>query len=432
MILVGSQRGGATALANHLMNDRDNDHVRLLDIRGFMAQDLHGALNEAHAVSKATRCKQFMFSLSLNPPQDHVADEEMFQKAADLVEAKLGLSDQPRAIVIHEKEGRRHAHVVWSRIDGEALKAINLPHFKNKLKSLSRDLFLEHGWDLPEGLKRHGGKNPLNFTLQEWQQAKRQDLDPREIKQTFRQALEASDNLQSLTHALEERGYFLAKGDRRGFVVLDTNGQIYSLPRWSGVKTKDVKAKLGDPEQLRPVSEVQTRIRAAMTSRMKTFISDAKERHREELKPLRGELSEMKAMHRQERMRLYQGQEERWNAEAKERSERLNHGLRGLFDRLSGKAKAIQQRNEIEARACADRDREQRDFMAIEQMKERIALRDRFQSMKDRQKHERQMLARDISSIMRPKVNPAYAKQRRQYPEIGMMHQRDQGPDLSP
>ena len=91
-------------------------------------------------------------------------------------------------------------------------------------------------------------------------------------------------------------------------------------------------------------------------------------------------------MHRQERMRLYQGQEERWNAEAKERSERLNHGLRGLFDRLSGKAKAIQQRNEIEARACADRDREQRDFMAIEQMKERIALRDRFQSMKDRQK----------------------------------------------
>ena len=42
---------------------------------------------------------------------------------------------------MHEKEGRRHAHVVWSRIDADEMKAINLPHFKVKLRDLSRDLY---------------------------------------------------------------------------------------------------------------------------------------------------------------------------------------------------------------------------------------------------------------------------------------------------
>lgn len=124
MILKGSQRAGASALADHLMNDRDNDHVTVLQIRGFVADDLHGALAEVHAISKATQCTQFMFSLSLNPPQDHVASEQNFLDAASRAEQALGLGNQPRAIIIHEKEGRRHAHVVWSRITGNKSEAV--------------------------------------------------------------------------------------------------------------------------------------------------------------------------------------------------------------------------------------------------------------------------------------------------------------------
>lgn len=41
MILKGSQRAGAGALASHLMNDRDNDHVTVLEIRGFFAVDFN-------------------------------------------------------------------------------------------------------------------------------------------------------------------------------------------------------------------------------------------------------------------------------------------------------------------------------------------------------------------------------------------------------
>lgn len=216
MILKGSQRSGAKALADHLMNDRDNDHVACLELKGFSSDHLHGALAEMHAISKATQCKQFMFSLGLNPPMDHIATEDDFLEAANRAEDQLGLSNQPRAIVVHEKEGRRHAHVVWSRIDADEIKAINLPHFKNKLRDLSRDLYLDYGWTLPDGLATYGNKSPLNFTLEEWQQAKRQNLDPREIKQAFQQAWACCDSQIGFKNALEDRGYFLARGDREG------------------------------------------------------------------------------------------------------------------------------------------------------------------------------------------------------------------------
>lgn len=146
MILKGLQRSGAKQFAAHLLSDRDNDHVTVLELKGFVADHLHGCLREAQAIAQATKCKQFLFSLSLNPPQGAVASEADFLNAADAAEQTLGLEGQPRAIVVHEKHGRRHAHVVWSRINADRLTAINLPHFKNRLTGLSKDLFLEHGW----------------------------------------------------------------------------------------------------------------------------------------------------------------------------------------------------------------------------------------------------------------------------------------------
>ena len=401
MILKGSQRSGAKALADHLMNDRDNDHVSCLELRGFSANQLHGALSEMHAISKATQCKQFMFSLSLNPPQDYIATEQDFLEAADRAEEKLGLTDQPRAIVVHEKEGRRHAHVVWSRIDVDEMKAINLPHFKNKLRDLSRDLFLDHGWVLPDGLATYGNKSPLNFTLEEWQQAKRQGLDPREIKQAFQQAWERCDSQIGFRHALEDRGYFLARGDRRGFVALDVDGNVHSIAKWTGLKSKDVNAKLGASENLPSVDETRSAIRSKVTDQMRGFIGEIKDRQNSDLDPLRDALRDMNKAHRDERQRLNDGQTKRWTEETKVRSGRLNKGLRGLFDRLTGRAGSIRKQNELDARKSATRDQKQRDFMVTEQMKERRALQREFVKFRDRHKKERSTLAHDVASALR-------------------------------
>jgi hypothetical protein len=117
VILKGSQRAGGLQLARHLLNDRDNDHVTVQELRGFVSDDLHDAFNEAYAISRGTKCKQFLFSLSLNPPETERVSVDVFERAIAEIEDKLGLSNQPRANIFQEKEGRRHAHCVWSRFD---------------------------------------------------------------------------------------------------------------------------------------------------------------------------------------------------------------------------------------------------------------------------------------------------------------------------
>jgi hypothetical protein len=44
MILKGSQRGGAAQLARHLLKTIENEHVELYEVRGFVSDDLPGAL----------------------------------------------------------------------------------------------------------------------------------------------------------------------------------------------------------------------------------------------------------------------------------------------------------------------------------------------------------------------------------------------------
>ena len=60
MILIGNQRGGAKDLAQHLLKE-ENDHVQVHELRGFASGNLAGALTEAYAVSRGTKCKQFLF-----------------------------------------------------------------------------------------------------------------------------------------------------------------------------------------------------------------------------------------------------------------------------------------------------------------------------------------------------------------------------------
>lgn len=151
MILVDNQRGGAKDLASHLLK-QENDHVQVHELRGFASDNLHGALNESYAISKGTRCKQHLFSLSINPPTYKQVSTEEFEQVIERSEERLGLTGQPRAIVFHEKEGRRHAHAVWSRINAEEMKAVQLSHSKRKFTALTRDIFLERQWQMPRGL----------------------------------------------------------------------------------------------------------------------------------------------------------------------------------------------------------------------------------------------------------------------------------------
>jgi hypothetical protein len=385
-------------------------------MRGFMAEDFAGALAEMHAVSKGTRCQQFMFSLSVNPPKGVDAGIDDLMQAIDRAGERLGLQDQPRAVVIHEKNGRRHAHVVWSRIDAAEMKAVPMSFFKTRLSRLSKELYLEHGWDLPDGHKENGWKNPLNFTLAEWQQAKRLDLDPKELKLLFRDAWTHADGCKSFRAALEDRGYFLAKGDRRGFVAVDLHGEAHSLTRMTGAKTAELAARLGAPEGLPGVEETKLRIAERLTEKAGIELKAARDAQRQALRPLLEERARMVAAQRRERAKMTDGQERRRLEENHARQQRIRRGLVGtVLDILTGRASALRRENEREAFLSYRRDRQQREALVLAQLREREELQRRIDALRRDQRRALMRMVIHALDLTKAPERASHARYRARY-----------------
>lgn len=248
MILKGGQRANGGDLAVHLMNAFDNEQVELAQVRGTVADDLPGALAEFEAVARGTKAREYLYSLSINPPSP--LSREQYLEAIDAIESRLGLSGQPRAIVFHVKDGREHCHVVWSRIDGEKMRAVQLSHDRRRLMDMACILARRYGLKLAPGLeaweqKRKHSKEYIEATLAERALEKKTGISPDQRRKEITFCYEQADTAEAFRAALSERGYVLAKGDRRGFVVVDAFGDVHSLTRYiKGHKADDVKAKL--------------------------------------------------------------------------------------------------------------------------------------------------------------------------------------------
>jgi len=389
MILKASQRGGSRQLAAHLNKTEENEHVELHEIRGFMADDVDGALHEAYAMSRGTRCTKFLFSVSLNPPETENVPIDKFEDALGRIENKLGLENQPRVVVFHEKEGRRHAHCVWSRIKTDEMKAVHLSHYKNKLMDVSKQLYLENNWDLPKGFSDKNQKNPLNYTRQEWQQALRTGQNPKIIKASLQESWLISDSRKAFEHALQDRGYYLARGDKRGYVAVDLYGEVYSLSRQIGVKKADLTKKLGDAQQLPSVEEAKNTISGRLTQQFKGYSDELNLKHKQELQPLFYAKQAMTQQHRKARTDQKQTHEKRWQAEEQERAARLRKGFQGLWDRLTGAYQRTCAKNEKETQKAFLRDKEEKETLITKQLAERRKLQSQFKDLRQKQVKER-------------------------------------------
>ncbi|MDJ0922276.1 MAG: hypothetical protein QNI84_14200 [Henriciella sp.] len=405
MMLVGNQRGGAADLAVHLMKP-ENEHIEVYELRGFVSDDLHGAFKEIEAISRGTHCKQFLYSLSLNPPEDQSVPTDAFEAAIERVEAKLGLTDQPRAIVFHEKKGRRHAHCVWSRINVVEMKAIQMSFDREKLKPVSRDLFIEHGWKMPAGLANRANRDPRNYSLAEWQQARRIQRHPNEIKREFEDAWALSDSKAAFIHALEERGYRVARGNKDRPVAVDAQGEVFAIARKAGVKTKDVRSRLGDMDDLPDVDTVKTQMASEMgdtINRLKDELEQQFQKTNSEYEMRRNALVDQQ---RCERQTLKDKLEKRQAEESRKRQSRFRKGVAGFWDRLNGKHRQIKTQNELDAQACQKRDAKAKDALVFKHLQQRQRLALFKISLRRSYGRERSRLEYDQRRFSGPEVLP--------------------------
>ena len=277
MILKGNQRGGGADLAIHLMNGFDNESIEIAEVYGTVAGDLYGAFAEFEAVSRGTKATEYLYSLSIDPPKP--LTREQYYDAIQAIETRLGLTDQPRAVVFHVKRGddgraREHCHVVWSRIDIENMRAIHMSYDHSRLMDLSCELARKFGFDLPQGLRnwearQRQEKEKLEPTLAEKAQAEATGITPEQRRAEITDAYEASDNADAFRTALEEKGYVLARGDKRGFVVVDKFGDVHSLTRYiNGHKAGAINKKRAPltPDQLPSVDQTKELLRRKIAS----------------------------------------------------------------------------------------------------------------------------------------------------------------------
>jgi hypothetical protein len=144
-ILSGLQHDNGKKLATELLNADKNQRIEILELRGSIAQDLHGAFEEWHAQSKATKCLKYLYSLSISPdPALGGISRAQYFDLIERVEEKLGLSRRPRAVVLHvHNDGREHWYIVWSRIDTDKMKAVHISHDRQKLHRVAQE-FARH------------------------------------------------------------------------------------------------------------------------------------------------------------------------------------------------------------------------------------------------------------------------------------------------
>lgn len=387
MIIKASQRGFGGELAAHLLNEHDNDYVEVHAINGFSADNIKDAFSEAEFISRGTKCHQYLFSVSLSPPKDADVSTPEFEDAIDRVSQKLGLQNQPHVIVFHEKEARRHCHVVYSRIDGEEMKAINMPFYKNRLMEVSKELYLEHDWRLPQGFIDKAKRNPLNYSLYEWQTAKRAGHDPKMTKLVLKECWAISDNRESFQNALEQHGFYLARGDLRGFLAVDWKGKTFSLSRWCDVKSKELKERLGDPKDLVRANEAVKKFDQALVQRMEALNEKVTQNYAPKLDALHQQKLQMKATHNQVRQTLNQTQKERLAQETQARQNRLGKGFQGIWQRMTGKYAKTQKQNEQEAYDGMVRDRREKDELIFNQIQQKRSLQNEIDNVMN-EKHE--------------------------------------------
>jgi len=264
MIIKGGSRKSASFFAKHLMKTEENERVSIAEMKGLYAEDLPEAFRELKALSKATRAENYFYHASINPREDERLTPEQWDFAVDRLEHNLRMEGHARFQVEHEKEGRTHRHIVWSRVNPETLTLAN--HWRNfeahdKTRAELEEAF-SHERTPPTPKERSQRKSR---EIADWEnfRAAESGIDPKQVKAEVTSLWQRSDSGAAFIAALEQAGYTLCQGDK-GYCLIDAAGDVHSLARRiDGVKTAEVKARLADTplETLPSVAEASAAVK---------------------------------------------------------------------------------------------------------------------------------------------------------------------------
>lgn len=215
-------------MATYLLNKADNDNVYLFDIRGTAhPDDLRQSLLEISLTSELTKSDKGLYHVQICPAigADKKMTRDDWLRAVEILEEETGFTNQKRALVMHEKAGRLHLHVVLERYDHE-------------LGIMKSDSFSR--------LAQDRARQRMEIELEQERTPKRNAKQP-VLKAELTKLWHETNSPEAFMNAVNQKGYAIAAGTQRPYMLIDDTGRSFDLVRQlAGVKTKAVADRLRD------------------------------------------------------------------------------------------------------------------------------------------------------------------------------------------
>ena len=265
MIVKGKIRSGPAQLAAYLLRQDGSERPALLHL-DYGDDDLAKAFIEWDSIGELTRGEKTLYHAQIAPESRYAMTPEQWKRAAEILAEELGMGDHPRAIVLHDGNGKPHAHVVFQRVNTDTMTLWDNGFNYVKHEQASKRMAEEFGHEIIPGkhAKRDREKQPefprAKLTTEEAQQEKRTGLSKEARVAEVTALYRSADSGPALKAALEDAGYVRAKGER-GYVVVDQSGGQSVLTRNTGLKKKEMEAFMkGVPLDSLPSVEEAKRI----------------------------------------------------------------------------------------------------------------------------------------------------------------------------
>lgn len=228
-----SERVGWTRTYNLSTNDPEKG-LRMMAWTAMHADDLKAQAGVAPTGRTATTGAVYSYSLAWAPNQ--TPDEQEMREAVESSLRYLRLQHHEAVAIQHTETAHPHVHVIVNLVDPDT----------GKRRSPYNDHLIHSKW-AEEWERKHGGiiikkrqENNAKRDGGEYVKHRPEKVDhAAEINRLFKQ----SDSPKAFKAALEQSGYALAQGDKRGVVLVADDGKILSLARQlEGQRAKDIKA----------------------------------------------------------------------------------------------------------------------------------------------------------------------------------------------
>ena len=227
MIIQGGSRSNATQLGRYLLNEAANDRVARARCPRSCPR-CPGSDQRHGAVGRMTQGQKTLYHAQINPAPGEVMRPDDWQRSVEVLAEKMGFDGQPRAVVLHEKKGREHAHVVFQRTDVERGRLISDSHNYAKHREAGEQLVRELGH---EKVNRKARGN--SFTQEEARKAAIERSDPKQIRAWITDLYERSTSAEAFVTELEGR-FVMAKPKKRAYSSSTATVRVITWPVWCG------------------------------------------------------------------------------------------------------------------------------------------------------------------------------------------------------